>query len=96
MFLKSNNILEYVGTNYGNKIIKFNKVNFKKRVRGGDGYEPGVSIPGPRPRTKNSHFPHTCTQLNRLFPVKFRAGAAGSVRGRILLPCPVPNTKYSI
>jgi len=29
----------------------------------------------PRPRTKNSNFPHTRTRLNRLFPVKFGAGA---------------------
>jgi len=55
--------------------LKFNKVNFKKRVRGGGGCRAGISIP--RPRTKNSNFPDTCTriQLNRLFPVKFGIGA---------------------
>jgi len=37
----------------------------------------GVSIPHPRPRTKNQNFSHTCTQLNRLFPVKFGAGWPG-------------------
>ena len=36
MFLKSNNILKYVGA-YGNKILKFNKVNFKKRAGRGGG-----------------------------------------------------------
>jgi len=37
----------------------------------------GVSIPLPRtrPRTKNTNSPHTRTQLNRLFPVKFGVGA---------------------
>jgi len=49
-------------------------------VRGGGGCRAGVSIPHPRPRprTKNQNFPHTRTQLNRLFSVKFGAGAAES------------------
>jgi len=44
-------------------------------VQGGGGCGAGVSIP--RSRTKNPDFPHTRTrtQLNRLFPVKFGAGA---------------------
>jgi len=57
MFLKINNILKYVGA-YGNKIIKFNKINFKKRVRDG-GKHP---LPRSCPRTKNLNFPYTCTR----------------------------------
>jgi len=48
MFLKSNNTLKYVGA-YGNKIIKFNKVNLKMWVRGEGGCGAGISIPGPAP-----------------------------------------------
>jgi len=55
------------------------------RVQGGGGCGVGVSNPRtrPRPRTKTPNFPHTRTRLNRLFPVKFRAGAAGSGEGGV-------------
>jgi len=76
MFLKSDNILKQFGA-YGIKIIKFNKVNFKKRVRGGCKHP----LSRPRLRIKNPNFPHTRAQLNRLFPIKFGVGAVGSDGG---------------
>jgi len=56
MFLKSNNILKLVYA-YENKIIKFNKVNFKKRVQGG-GWVRGRYKHHPPPYQKPKFFPH--------------------------------------
>lgn len=66
-------------------------VNSRIRVRGGGGCGAGVTTPRPRPRPriKTTGFPRTRTQtqLIRLFPVKIGAGAGGTRRVRVVLPC---------